>query len=251
MIYVIGDTHGDIDLHVAEDLYATYHVKRDPEVRKTDKLIVAGDFGLLWNSVDGDREKRIIDFWLTRYSEVLWIDGNHENFDRIKELPTEERYGSDVGVVTPGIYHLRRGRVYTIKGLKFFTFGGGFSIDKVRRVEGVSWWKEEIPSFMESKRGLDELETHDNKVDYMITHTAPLSVFHTMCSFADFKCKVNNGDRSLMEYLDHVASTVEFKQWFFGHYHIDVVMEEGKYRCLYEQVNFISEDNELELASNH
>ena len=237
VIYVTGDTHNSIDLD------SVISHSKNTRLNLDDKIIIAGDFGLLWGHERNNREQNLIDFWIARYPEVLWIDGNHENFDRIKELPTEERHGSDVGVVHPGIYHLRRGRVYTIDGLKFFTFGGGYSIDKLHRFEGISWWKEELPSFMESSNGLNVLEEHNNKVDYVITHTAPLSVFNAMCSLTNLRHKKNMEDRSLMEYFDHVSDTVDFKKWFFGHYHVDLVTHGGKYRCLYNDVVSINKED--------
>ena len=41
---------------------------------------------------------------------------------------------------------LKRGECYTIEGKTFFTFGGAYSIDRLLRKEGVSWWWQELPS---------------------------------------------------------------------------------------------------------
>ena len=62
--------------------------------------------------------------------------------------------------------HLMRGQIFTIDGLKFFTFGGAYSIDKMSRAEGISWFPEEIPSREEYEEGWANLEKEDFQVDY-------------------------------------------------------------------------------------
>jgi hypothetical protein len=39
-----------------------------------------------------------------------------------------------------------RGEVYNIEGNSIFVMGGGYSLDKDFRTEGVSWWPQEMPS---------------------------------------------------------------------------------------------------------
>lgn len=51
------------------------------------------------------------------------------------------------------VYHLMRGEVYTIYGDHYFIFGGARSVDKDRRTEDVSWWKEEEPAPEELEYG--------------------------------------------------------------------------------------------------
>lgn len=66
-----------------------------------------------------------------------------------------------------------RGEVYCIEGNTIFVMGGGYSIDKYRRTEGVSWWPQEMPSEEEYHNAIMNLEKVGNHVDYIITHTAP------------------------------------------------------------------------------
>ena len=76
--------------------------------------------------------------------------------------------------------HLMRGQIFKIDGLKFFTFGGAYSIDKMSRAEGISWFPEEIPSREEYEEGWKNLEKEDFQVDYILTHTAPRDVAAAM-----------------------------------------------------------------------
>ena len=76
-------------------------------------------------------------------------------------------------MIRPNLIHLMRGQIFDIDGEKFFTFGGGLSIDKTRRIAYVSWWPEEEPSHNEINEALDNLEKVGNKVDYIITHGLP------------------------------------------------------------------------------
>ncbi|MCA1806409.1 MAG: metallophosphoesterase, partial [Actinobacteria bacterium] len=156
--WVCGDTHGTLDLMKLHPPYWAEGYQEDAGTK--DVLIVAGDLGVHWSRVHKDEEESLKAFWRDVPYTTLWIDGNHENFDTIKNLPrirateipgkvgVEPLAGTDptLGVSTDGLYHLQRGGVYRINGQVFFFMGGGTSIDKLRRVEGVSWWPEELPS---------------------------------------------------------------------------------------------------------
>ena len=48
-----------------------------------------------------------------------------------------------MGYISEHIRHLKRGRCYNIQGKNILTIGGADSVDKFRRTEGLSWWKEE------------------------------------------------------------------------------------------------------------
>ena len=42
--------------------------------------------------------------------------------------------------------------------------------DKMFRINHKSWWKEELPSEEEMEEGIKNLKSHDQKVDYIVTH---------------------------------------------------------------------------------
>ncbi len=102
---------------------------------------------------------------------MLFVDGNHENFDLLNVYPVEIWNGGKVHKINPDIIHLMRGQVYKIDGETFYTFGGVTSIDKdIRRAFSYGWWAQELPSFEELDEGMANLKWYNNKVNYIITH---------------------------------------------------------------------------------
>ena len=71
MIYVTADTHGDLE---------RFKGSKTRWLRKTDTLIVLGDFGFLW---DGSREEQKKLHWLTkRRYKLLFLDGCHDKGEK-------------------------------------------------------------------------------------------------------------------------------------------------------------------------
>ena len=118
--------------------------------------------------------------------------------------------------IRENIYHLERGRIYTIEGKTFFTFGGAYSIDKYMRQEGISWWSGEIPNDDEYKRGIQAIKNADYKVDYIITHTCPSEIIKMYLRHIP-----DPHDGELTGFFDYLMYDVDFKCWFFGHWHTD------------------------------
>lgn len=139
MIYITGDTHIPIDI----GKLSTKKFPEQKELTKNDYVIICGDFGGLW---DGSKEEKYWLEWLNKKSfTTLFVDGNHENFNMLNQLPAEEFCGGTAQKVNDSIYHLMRGMVYTMEDKKIFTFGGAESHDKEHRIENISWWNEELP----------------------------------------------------------------------------------------------------------
>ena len=69
-----------------------------------------------------------------------------------------------------------RGQVFDIDGTTFFTFGGAYSIDKMYRTEGISWFPEELPNYEEYEEGWHNLESCGFKVDYILSHSGPREI---------------------------------------------------------------------------
>ena len=138
---------------------------------KNDFVLITGDFGGIWDG--SERDKQTLDFFSSQPFTTLFVDGNHENFDLLNSYPVEEWNGGKVHKIRDDIIHLMRGQVFTIEGHTYFTFGGGISIDKLQRTEHVTWWREEFASFREKEEGVENLKRHNNKVDFIVTHTCP------------------------------------------------------------------------------
>jgi len=221
-IYVTGDKHGEMEMH------RLYKKNRPFNPTIADKLIIAGDFGGVWSAVPSAKEAHFLRYLNEAKWETLFVDGNHENHELLQKLPQVERYGGIVGKVNDAVYHLRRGEIYEIDGKKILTFGGALSIDKLYRLDRISWWEEEIPSHAEMENAMDNIVKHGNKVDYVITHTCPTDVLHFMRRNMNISPKF---DDPTCKMLSHLSSMVEFKEWYFGHWHEN--KDYGKYKCLW------------------
>ena len=252
-IFITMDMHGDFKRLSRKSL-----LKANLTLTEDDYLLVGGDFGLLW-CYDKEYEYNIK--WLGNLPfTILWIQGNHENYNMIKDFNIEYWNGGKVRhIVRDKIILLERGQVFNINGKTFFTFGGAESNDieggildrndanfkakkkilnkrKVNyRILNESWWKEELPSEEEIQEGITNLEKVNYKVDYIITHCASVSMQNKLC-VGSHKNKVN----ILTEFLDKIEKEVDYKYWYFGHYHLDREISENQI-CLYRDIVEIKE----------
>ena len=223
MIFVTGDTHIPLDIYKLED-------EMFPEqnnLTKSDYVIICGDFGGVWGG--GRPDNYYLNKLDRRNFTTLWIDGNHENFDLLKQYKVEEWKGGKVQFIKDSIIHLMRGQVFEIESTRFFTFGGGSSADKAIRTPGITWWKDEMPNMKEYREGLKNLKKNDFDVDYIISHTAPYSL-----NLRYFKKSLEDEYR-LGAYLDEINERCEYRHHFFGHFHMDRDFGD-KHTCLYQEV---------------
>lgn len=243
-IYITGDIHGDAS-RLSTDIFPEQN-----EMTKEDYMIILGDFGLVWDyKGESKTEKWWLDFLENKSFTTLFIDGNHENFNRLNAYPTEKWNGGNVNFIRPSVIHLKRGQVFNLQGKKFFTFGGAKSHDirdgilepddprikkwkydynKLFRINGVSWWKEELPSQEEMDEGILNLQKENDKVDCILTHCPPTSVLKQMDN--------NYGSDYFTDYLQRIKENTKYKNWLFGHMHINQNIPWENAIGLYEQI---------------
>lgn len=235
MIYLTGDIHGTLDIN-------RLLIERFPEqhnLTKEDYVIILGDFGLIWNQVETKEEIYWLNWLDNKSFTTLFIDGNHENFDRLCEYPEVDMFGNKVGKISKSVFHLKRGRIYIINNKKFFTFGGAFSVDKKSRIPYISWWPEEYPSDEEINIGWKNLKKHSYNVDYVLTHAAPQSIVDEFSSDPVFlKASICPGikiDDYVSKVLEEYKQKITFNKWFFGHYHFDNIIND-KFEVLFKKM---------------
>lgn len=203
MIYITGDTHGNIDR------------LSNPKTKKLmpeDIVIICGDFGFIWS---GDqKEQQILNKLSKKKFTIAFVDGTHENFDLLNNYPVVNWNGGKAHKISGNIYHLMRGEVFNIGEETIFTFGGGESLNKEERIEAGKWWREELPSNDEIRYAKNNLDKINYTVDYIITHQPPLSVRSSIVGEA---YNMNSFDL----FLATMSEQVNYKRWFFGSLHID------------------------------
>lgn len=253
MIFITGDIHGDPRRFNVESFYEQKEMLNHEE----NYVIILGDFGLIW---DRDGENKYEKYWLdwleNKPFTTLFIDGNHESFDRLYTYPVKEWHGGKVHEIRPHVLHLMRGEVFTIEDKKFFAFGGASSHDiqdgildpddydtydefrevwkqwdneyRMFRVKGYTWWPQELPTEEEMQNGWDNLKKHDNKVDFILSH----------CGVASTVALIGQGlfeQDILTKYLENIRSKINYAHWFMGHYHINKQIS-NKDIIIYEQI---------------
>lgn len=221
-LYVCGDLHTPNDIHKLN----TTQFPEQKQMTKDDIVVNLGDFGGVWYHPAHPKanEDQYWRKWLKdKNFTFCFVDGNHENFDLLETYPIIEKWGGNVRDID-GIYQLLRGEVYTIQGKKILTIGGAESHDKSSRKEGISWWHQETVSYPEQENALNNLQKHNNTVDYVLTHTCPSSVAVSVASACDiqvFTSYCNSSIPHTEKFLEHIKEITEFKEWHFGHWHIE------------------------------
>ena len=252
MIFITGDCHSDFHK------FSTEAFPEQAEMTKDDIVIILGDFGGIWSAEGETPDER---YWLKWLNDkpftTVFIDGNHENFDRLcNEYDVVDFCGGKAHKIRDSIYHLMRGEIFDFEGNSFFAFGGASSHDikdgilslddykteeefiqtfklwtkqnKMFRVNHISWWAEELPSDEEIKNAEANLAKVNYKVDYVLSHCAPQSVVAYMCA------GTTESDK-LTLWFEELQSKLDFRKWFFGHYHADAKILD-KYILLYDQI---------------
>ena len=216
--FLKGDIHGN--------LFEIIDFINRFNLGKNDNIIILGDCGIAWRKDKKDLAQNI-KLWneCGNGVKLYFIDGNHENFNILNSLPIE----NNMGKIADNIYHLRRGQVYEFENKKILVCGGADSIDKYRRIENFTWWKEEAIS----QETIDDIPA--GHYDYVLTHCCPRSIFEknriylSTLQFLD-ENKINHNSEDMLEQL---KNKITFDHWFFGHYHINRNLDE-KFTCLFE-----------------
>ncbi len=216
MIYVTGDVHGDIDF---EKLYKL----RDYNVNYNDTLIILGDAGICWSS---DFTKYILDRYENICITVIFVDGNHENFDMLDMFPIVEYHGALMHQINEHIFHVLRGEILEIEGFSMLCIGGAHSIDKYLRTPHISWWPQEDITKHDIDNAKWNLSKHNNKVDLVLTHCCDT---FTVTKYFHFS-KDKNTDM-----LNFIDENISYRYWLFGHYHFDRTIGNTKL-CLYQNI---------------
>ena len=243
-IFVSGDWHGNPTPISSENW------PESTELSQSDIVLQLGDFGLYWDNPPSKEEIYWLEWLKTKPFQIAFLGGNHESYTLLESHPYAERFGGLVRIdksETGEIIELLRGEVYTMSNKKILTIGGALSIDKAYRSEGFSWWPQEYLSYKEENNTFDNLDKHNWKVDYVLTHTCPYDIIEWFLDNPSGR----KFDDKVSKFLLEIDNRLEFNEWHFGHFHNDRVYERqyddgkiDKYYCHYTKIQELKDNNE-------
>jgi hypothetical protein len=253
-VYLTGDPHGDFSGIVA-------WCKR-MGLTKDDTVIFLGDHGVNWYQSwkDKKNKEKLAKCECTFFP----IRGNHDWMPedvimtpgQVSELRNPNVYAGEYPIPTghveifwdnfvlvedkfPNIKFPYDGFIYTIEGKECMVIGGGYSVDKFYRLEnGWTWVRNEQ---------LDETAMEEiyqiylnNKVDYILSHVAPVSyesdIRHLWMSQDGVKGGWMNIDKSMEIWMNKLLwdETNDIEKWYFGHNHANINCVDGIGVMLFE-----------------
>lgn len=216
MIYLTGDTHGSV--------YRLACFCQKMQTNKDDVLIILGDAA--FNFFLDERDTFRKDYASKLPITLFCIHGNHERRPESLGIYDEQEWHGGIVYVEeryPNILFAKDGEVYDLNGKKTIVIGGAYSIDKARRIEGLSWWPDEQPSEAIKERVEKKLEEMGWKVDIVLSHTTPLKYEPVEVFIRGIdQSKV---DKSTEKWLDSIENRLEYKKWYCGHYHTEKTID--------------------------
>lgn len=183
---VLGDTHGDIQ------------IVSKLAIENPDKTIIQiGDFGIGFMPISSI-------LYIEQFNNIKFIAGNHDNRKFAKSIPN---YLGDFGEFEDT-----------------FFVSGADSIDKNRRVEGVSWWNYEELNHQECNECIDAYKK--SKTDIILAHDLPQSFVESYLLIYDAT--------TTRRLLDELIKIRKPKLFISGHWHrsMNVTHKDIQFRVL-------------------
>lgn len=205
-IMILGDTHGSTQ----EAIFAV------DNAAKLDIAVImqCGDFGL-WPGKGGmDYLDQLNAALLDKDIILVWVDGNHEDFDQLERYcATNPKNQWGQVFIRSNILYSPRGCKWKMEGKHFMTVGGAVSVDKEYRKPGVSWWWQEQLTDDQLELIVKRHEDSPGPVDYLFTHDCP--------SNAPFRGRWKDDMDSVIhrQRMDKLGQAIQPRFWWHGHMH--------------------------------
>lgn len=198
-LFFCGDIHGNLK-------YIKYFLNSNHIENAC--VVICGDVGLGFNiNSELNTIKRINKYLAEHNNFVIAIRGNHDD----PKLFTSTSLGNGNWV------NVLDHTIVNVCGKKILCVGGGISIDRTYRVEGKTYWQDEV---------IEYLPKQDEKVDIIASHEAPNGVYPYVIGTIVTDLAAN--DPNLIRDVQDSRNTLtnifndyknDITNWFYGHYH--------------------------------
>ncbi len=160
-VLLVGDLHGNTS--------AAVEVLDRAADMGVDLVLQVGDYG--WWPRDPGGQKfiwKVESRLALRGLDLWWVDGNHEDFDRLEAHPVDE---DGRRKLSDHVWHLPRGFRWQWEESTWVAVGGAVSVDKKSRIEGKTWFAAEELTDEQA-----DLIIAAGAADVVVAHDAPLGV---------------------------------------------------------------------------
>lgn len=252
-IMVCGDIHGD----AAVFQYRIHNYF--PTSDETDSIICVGDVGLSYDLFEGYALYHAM--FKNFKGNIYILRGNHDDRYWMNNIFIKESNGSCIETPKKGWYfeqalepsyiydseypnikYLRdEGGIFKLNQYNILYIPGAYSIDKWYRLRrGLSYNPREQLSKEEMSKLYNDLVVWlecGNRIDYVISHTAPLQLEHAYEDLFIDGFPQDEVDKSTEIFLDKIYNLLDnnYIHWYLGHFHDDRDLTD-KVTMLYSQM---------------
>jgi len=198
MIVFIGDIHGEFG-QLNSFMNEFYSKHKEPIT-----FIICGDVAYFWLNEPTPIIKR------PPYSKIIWIPGNHENWEMVDTYELGKLHE-----LQDGVFMASFGAIEEIEGHKIMFCGGAESIDKNLRTPFIDWFPQEIITNKDMNFLFDEIPIQ--KIDILVSHTCPQRVFPHLSKKIEW-LEERSSDPSVYA-LDIIVDKFNPNLCVFGHFH--------------------------------
>ncbi|MGN1081129.1 MAG: serine/threonine protein phosphatase [Acutalibacteraceae bacterium] len=233
-IYITGDKHRNFKKII--------RFCRRNKTSEKDILIILGDSGI--NYFCNENDKRLKNKLSKLKITLFCIYGNKEKRPSdIEGMRTRIFHGGRVYYEPDfrNILYAYDGDVFEFKNKNYIVIGGAHSVDKTRCIElGRPFWENEMPGLKIKRYVRKQLNTLENSVHGVLSHTCPIDYIPTEMFVSNNKKRAKklrfepDIDRSTERWLGKIEKTINYSIWYCGHYHTDKTVE--KIHMLYDGI---------------
>ncbi|SRR6266478_3915737 len=218
-ITFIGDVHGKTD----------QYQKKLRQKFQGQSTFQIGDMGIGFSGTPGLHAD------IMNSGDHKWIRGNHDDPAKCRAL--EDRgYAGEFGFVDK---------------FNLFFLGGAYSIDRMYRTPGISWWADEELNYPQLAQAIDFYIKMKPRI--VATHEAPTAAVTYMLTqvLGGFRSeKLACGTSRTSVALQQMFDAHQPEEWVFGHYHASKSFDwKGtKFTCVNELDTYAITDEPLIVA---